>query len=91
MTTVKGSYLKTINAEAGEIYAVDYKYAWRVDIANNTDGIISISTNNNFASDGISSDYLELLPGMVYNNMAVITTLYIKSDGKGKIMIVRCK
>ncbi|MGN0181522.1 MAG: hypothetical protein ACI4DP_03795 [Candidatus Ornithomonoglobus sp.] len=91
MTTIKGTHMKTINAAAGEIYEIEYSSAWRVDISNNTDSSILISTNGEFSEDGTAADYLELPSGFNYNNLAVTNTLYIKSNGTGKIMIVRCR
>lgn len=91
MTTIKGTHLKTIDATANEVYKLEYASAWRVDIANNTDDRILISTDGNFSTDGTSSDYLEIPSSCSYNNLAAPHRLYIKSNGTGKIVVVRCR
>lgn len=91
MKTIEGTHLKTINATTGETYIIEYNSAWRVDISNNTDGSILISANGIFSENGPAANYLELPEGYNYNNLAVLDALYIKSNGTGKIMIVRCR
>lgn len=91
MTTIKGTHLKTIDAAAGEVYKIEYASAWRVDIANNTDDSILIGTDGNFSKTTAAGDYLEIPSGCSYNNLAAPHKLYIKSNGTGKIVVVRCR
>ena len=91
MNTITGTNLLTISAEAGETYCIDYKSDYSVNILNQTDGIISVSTNADYAADETSSECMKLTEDAFYYNFRsrLSDHLYITSEGEGYIALVR--
>ena len=91
MINITGSTTININAEAGETYCVDYKSDYSVNILNQTDGIISVSTKADYAEDEISSECMKLTEDAFYYNFRsrLSNCLYITSEGDGYIALVR--
>ena len=91
MNTITGTNLLTINAEAGVTYCIDYKSDYSVNILNQTDGIISVSTKADYASDETSSECMKLTEDAFYYNFRsrLSDLLYITSEGGGYIALVR--
>ena len=91
MNTITGTNLLTISAEAGETYCIDYKSDYSVNILNQTDGIISVSTQADYAEDTVSSECMKLTEDAFYYNFRsrLSDTLYITSEGDGLISVIR--
>ena len=91
MNTIKGTNLVTINAEVGETYCIEYESSFSVNILNQTDSIISVSTQTDYAEDGVSSECLKLVEDAFYYNFRsrLSDHLYITSEGDGYIALVR--
>ncbi len=91
MHTITGSNLITINAEAGESYRIEYESGYRVNILNQTDGVIAVSPKANFAEDSIFSDRLMLTDDAFYYGFdsKLSNSLYITSTGNGLVSVIR--
>lgn len=91
MTEIEGNALMTLTANAGETYCVQYNSNYIVDILNETDGEIYISSDGDFNETGDTANYLTIPAGNGYNNYnhiyAFENKLYIKADTSGKICI----
>ena len=91
MTNIKGEHLITINAHAGESYCIDYGAGYFVNILNQTDGVISVSTVESYKADNDHSCCMKLIEDAFYYDLdsRLYSTLYISSAGDGYITLVR--
>lgn len=94
MITVKGQKFLTIHAEAGETYEIKYgAAAAHINILNFSGGNIRISTRDEFAesADGAAGQYLTIPDGVSANDISIVfSSVYIKADSGGDIVIERC-
>lgn len=91
MKEIKGQKILTITAVSGDEYTVKYESGFKADIKNATDGDIYISSKNDFTDTDNVGNYVVLSSGECYNGLVdSFGKLYIKSDGGGRITIVRC-
>ena len=91
MNTIKGSNLITINTEAGETYCIQYESGYSVNILNQTDGVISVSTKENYTENETSAECMKLTEDAFYYNFRsrLSDSLYITSDGEGYTTVIR--
>lgn len=92
MTTIKGQSFLTITASAGETYMIDYTVPPKLSIANNTESTILIRVDSEFTDRaGEVRECIEVPSGAGVNNIRMqFNKVYIKAEGSGSIVIVRC-
>lgn len=83
MVTITGTRLKKIPITAGEVYKLIYEIGGSISIDNQTDGIITLSDEENTADVCI-----DIYPGNAYNDFSHNGILYISAAGQGTVSIV---
>lgn len=91
MTNINGKALITLTVGEGEEYCLQYEDNHSVDIINNTDGAIYISSDGVFDSSDGAGHYLTIPEGCGYNgynHMYMSNKLFVKSNGAGEVCII---
>lgn len=83
MVTINGARLKKISVTAGEVYKLIYEIGGSISIDNQTDGVITLSDEEN-ASDAC----IDIQPGNAYNDFSHNGILYISAAGQGAVSVV---
>lgn len=89
MINIDADRLLTIEASAGEVYAISYSSPRYADIHNQTSGDLNIDINGEFKEDGAVKHYIIIPSGGVYNGFKLGTDkLYIRTESNGNVSVV---